>query len=97
MINVTDFFKYQCECVPTTWDFIEALICPFFSRKNDCKKEKSLVSFTGELNIICSQTQLDDIAHEQTIIFRQLFADHMIGFRPMKREKNLYRMIIKII
>ena len=62
---------------------------PFFSRKNDRKKEKSLVSFTHELNIICSQTQLDDIAHEQAIIFRQLFTDHMMGFRPTKREKNL--------
>ena len=28
-------------------------------------------------NIICSQTQLDDIAHEQTIICRQLFAGHL--------------------
>ena len=32
-----------------------------------------MVSFThvDEQNIICSQTQLDDIAHEQIIIFRQ--------------------------
>ena len=41
-----------------------------FSRKSDRKKEKSTVSFTHEQNIICSQTQLDDIAHEQTIICR---------------------------
>ena len=41
-----------------------------FSPKSDHKKEKSLVSFTHEQNIICSQTNLDDIAHEQTIIFR---------------------------
>ena len=41
-----------------------------FSRKSDRKKEKSVVSFTHEQNIICSQTQLDDIAHEQTIICR---------------------------
>ena len=27
-----------------------------------------MVSFTREHNIICGQTQLDDIAHEQTII-----------------------------
>ena len=27
-----------------------------------------MVSFTHEQNIICSQTQVDDIAHEQTII-----------------------------
>ena len=41
-----------------------------FSPKRDHKKEKSLVSFTHEQNIICSQTNLDEIAHEQTIIFR---------------------------
>ena len=39
-----------------------------FSRKSDRKKEKSTVSFTHVQNIICSQTQLDGIAHEQTII-----------------------------
>ena len=27
-----------------------------------------MVLFTHEQNIICSQTQLDDIAHEETII-----------------------------
>ena len=45
-----------------------------FSRKSDRKKEKSMVSFTHEQNIICSQTLLDGIAHEQIIICRQLFA-----------------------
>ena len=34
-----------------------------FSRKSDGKKEKNMVSFTHEQNIICSQTQLDDIAY----------------------------------
>ena len=43
-----------------------------FSRKSDCKKEKSTVSFMHVQNIICSQTQLDGIVHEQTIICRQL-------------------------
>ena len=65
-----------------------------FSRTSDPKKEKSLVSFTHDQSIICSQTQLDDIAHEQTIICRQLFAGHVVGSRPMKRKKNLHRMII---
>ena len=37
-----------------------------FSRKSDHKKEKGTVSFMHE-QIICSQTQLDGIAHEQTI------------------------------
>ena len=35
---------------------------------------------THEQNIICSQTQLDDIVHEQTVICRQLFAGHVVGF-----------------
>ena len=50
-----------------------------------------------EQNIICSQTLLDGIAHEQTIICRQLFAGHLVGSRPMKRKKNLLRMIIIMI
>ena len=65
-----------------------------FSCKSDRKKEKSTVSFTHVQNIICSQTQLDGIAHEQTIICRQLFAGHVVGSRPMKRKKNLLQMII---
>ena len=53
-----------------------------------------MVSFTHEQNIIHSQTKLDDIVHEQTIICRQLFAGHMVGSWPMKRKKNLQGMII---
>ena len=55
-----------------------------------------MVSFTHGQNIICSQAQLDDIAHEQTIICRQLFAGHVVGSRPMKRKKNLHRMIMTV-
>ena len=40
---------------------------------------------------------LDGIAHEQSIICRQLFAGHVVGFWPMKRKENLLRMIIIII
>ena len=67
-----------------------------FSRKSDRKKEKSVVSLTHEKNIICSQTQSNDIAHEQTITGRQLFVGHVVGSRPMKRKKNLHRMIMYI-
>ena len=66
-----------------------------FSRKSDRNKDKSTVSFTHAQNIIGSQTQLDGIAHEQTIICRQLFAGNVVGSRPMKRKKNLLRMIIR--
>ena len=64
-----------------------------FSHKSDHKKEKNVVSFTHEQNIICCQTQLDDIAHEQAIICGLLFTGHMVGSRPMKRKQNLHRMI----
>ena len=61
-----------------------------FSSKSDAKKQKSAVSFMHEHNIICSQTQLDDTEHEQTIICRQLFAGHVVSSRPMKRKTNLH-------
>ena len=32
---------------------------------------------------------------KQTIIWRQLFADHVVGSWPIKRKKNLHQMIIK--
>ena len=50
-----------------------------------------------EQNINCSQTKLDDIAHEQTISCRQLIAGHVIGSWPMKRKKNLDQMITNIM
>ena len=56
-----------------------------------------MVSFMHEENSICSQKQLNDIAHEYTIIYRQLFAGHVVGSRPMKRKKHLHRMIIIIV
>ena len=69
-----------------------------FSCKSDRRKERRMVSLTHEQNIICSQTlsqtKWDNIAHEQTIICRQLFAGHVVGSQPMKRKKNLPRMIV---
>ena len=51
-----------------------------------------MVSFMHEENSICSQKQLNDIAHEHTIIYRQLFAGHVVGSRPMKRKSRWRRM-----
>ena len=42
-----------------------------------------MVSFTYEQNIICSQTQLDDIAHEQTNICRS-----RVGLSSNKKEEK---------
>ena len=52
-----------------------------------------------EQNIICSQTQLDDIVHssEQMFICRQFFAGYVVGSRPMKRKENLHRMIKSLL
>ena len=55
-----------------------------------------MVSLTHQQNIICSPKKLDDIGQEQTIICRQLFAGHVAGSRPMKRENNMHRIIINI-
>ena len=55
-----------------------------------------MVSLTYQQNIICSPIKLDDIGQEQTIICRQLFAGHVAGSRPMKRENNMHRIIINI-
>ena len=65
-----------------------------FSCKSDRKKEKSTVSFTHLQNIICSQTQLDGIGHEQAIICRQLFPGHVVGSRPVKRKKNVIQIYL---
>ena len=48
-------------------------------------------------NIICRQRKLDDVAHEQTIICRQLIAGHVIGSRLMRRKLNLDQMITNIM
>ena len=73
----------------------EAKRSAIFTQERSQERE-SKVSFTHVQNIICCQTQLDGIAHEQTIICRQLFVGHVVGSRPMKRKKDLLRMIITI-
>ena len=52
---------------------------PFFTNK-------SVVSITHEQNTVCSKTNLDAITHVQPIIYRQLFAGHVVGSCPMKKE-----------
>ena len=68
-------------------------IDPPLSRKSYRKKAKSVVSFTNEQTIICSQTQLDDNAYGQTIICRQLFKGQVVGSLPTKRKKHSHRML----
>ena len=57
-----------------------------FPHKSDHKKKKSVVSFT----------QLDDIAHEQTIICRQLIVGHVVDSWPLRGKKKLHQIIIRL-
>jgi len=43
---------------------------------------------THEQYVICSKTHLDGTTLDQTIICRQLFSGHEVGFRPTKRKKK---------
>ena len=54
---------------------------------------ESVFSIMHEPNIICSKTNFDSAMHEQTFICRQLFAGHVVGSRPMKKEGKMHRMI----
>ena len=40
---------------------------------------------------------MDSLAHEETIICRQLFAGHVVCSRPMERKKKLHQMIIGFV
>ena len=59
-----------------------------FSRKSDRKKEKSTVSITHVQNIIFSQTQLDGIAHEQTIICEAVICRSRGGFSANEKKEK---------
>ena len=69
----------------------------FFNEYLREAKRSGIHFFTQERNIICNQTQLDEIADEQTIICRQLFAGPLVGFRLMKRKEKLHRVIIQVM
>ena len=64
-----------------------------FTQEASQEGEKHPFINMHEQNVIGSQTQLNDIAYEHTIISRQLFAGLIVDSRPMKRKKNLHQMI----
>ena len=56
-----------------------------------------MVSFVHKQNIICSQTQLDDIiGHQQPIICRQLFAISLFQWIPLK-NKRVPKILVALI
>ena len=57
---------------------------PFLTQERTQKGEKRGFVYA------CKQTQLDDFAHEQTIIYRQLFASQVVGFWQVKKKNHLH-------
>ena len=50
-----------------------------------------------EKNIICSQTKLDDIVHEQTIICRQLFAGNVMKEKFATNDDNMVYLFMSYL
>ena len=40
---------------------------------------------------------LNGTTHEQIIICRQLFADHVVGSRPMESKKKMRQTILEVV
>ena len=53
-----------------------------------------MVSFTHGQNIICNQTELDDIAHEQTIICSQLSSGELSANEKEERFASNDNLIL---
>ena len=69
------------------WMVSEA-ICHFYARAIT-RRRKEWFYLRMSRTLFTAKTQLDDIAHEQTIICRELFTGHVVGSRPMKRKNSL--------
>ena len=67
-----------------------------FSRKSDRKSwgRKAWFHLRMSRILLAAKHSWNNIAHEQTIICRQLFAGLMVGSRLMERKKHLHRMMI---
>ena len=84
--------KYNMDINITITTFIQGRLLNVLREAAIFSQERS-----HKENIICSQRKLDDIAHEQTIICRQLIAGHVIGSRLMRRKKILDQLITNIM
>ena len=65
----------------------------FFNEYLREAKRSAIIYFTQERNVMCSQTQLDDIANEQTIICKQLFAGHVVEFSANEKEEKFANVL----
>ena len=65
-----------------------------FSRKSNCKKEKSVVSFKHEQNSICRQNSWMTLGMSTPLFIGSYLQVMWWALGPMKRKKHLHRMII---
>ena len=56
-----------------------------------------MVSFPHGQSMISSQTQLDNIVHEQTIICRQLFTGHLVGAQCSEHVNSRVSSVTMIV
>ena len=78
----------------TLWKVSEA-ICHFHARVIARSRKRGFIHTWAEYNLQ-PNTVGWHCAFKQTIICRQLFADYVVGFWPMKRERNLHQMMLYI-
>ena len=69
------------------------MICHFHA-KVIARRRKAWFPLRMSRILFAAKTQLNDIAHKQTIICGQLFVGHVVGSPPVERRKSFYRMII---
>ena len=62
--------------------FFFVLIASLCKKKKKEKRKKSMCTITHQQNTIGRKTPLHCIMQQQTIILRQLFTGHMVGFWP---------------
>ena len=84
--------KYNMDINITITTFIQGRLLNVLREAAIFSQERS-----HKENIICRRRKLDDIAHEQTIICRQLIAGHVIVSRLMRRKKILDQLITNIM
>ena len=82
VINLAFFAFPRVHCIGLVLSFLSE---PLPNYLQGDKKEKNVICAFAEHYL---QPRLDDIAHKQTIICRQLSAGQVVGCWPIKRKKN---------
>ena len=83
IINLAFFAFPRVHCIDLVLSFLSEPLPNYL--QEDYKREKNVICAFAQHYL---QPRLDDIAHKQTIICRQLSAGQVVGCWPMKRKKK---------